>query len=361
MKTHLDLFSGIGGFALAANWAGYQTIGFCEIEDYPRRILSKRFPGIPVHRDVRELDGSQYTGCDLITGGYPCQPFSQAGQRRGAADDRHLWPEMYRIIKQARPASIVAENVAGHITLGLDEVLADLESEGYATRTLVLPACAKNAPHRRDRCWVIAKSLADTKQQGLQGYAEQQTKPSDAPAGCGTSAAVADTSIGRGSRNELQTRRNESGLCGTDVADTGHEQPPRRDEVTERQQSCGRWSPRGQSTPRGSSNPAPTVADTDCERRRLRDTERENATDAGQSSRSTQHRARDTQPGLGGAVDGLPGGLDMPRRWADGSWENGTPRVTTSKTNRTQRLKALGNAIVPQIAYEILKELERHE
>ena len=107
MKTHLDLFSGIGGFALAAGWAGFNTIGFCEVEDYPRRILSKRFPSVRLHGDIRELDGSAYRGVTLITGGYPCQPFSQAGKRQGAADDRHLWPEMLRVVKQARPSWVL--------------------------------------------------------------------------------------------------------------------------------------------------------------------------------------------------------------------------------------------------------------
>ena len=155
---HLDLFSGIGGFALAARWAGIETVAFCEIEEFPRKVLNKNFPGIPIHHDIRELDGKDYEGIDLITGGYPCQPFSSAGKRKGQEDDRHLWPEMLRIITQARPAWVVCENVSGHITLGLDEVLTDLESEGYAARAFIIPACAKNADHRRDRVWIVANA-----------------------------------------------------------------------------------------------------------------------------------------------------------------------------------------------------------
>ena len=108
---HLDLFSGIGGFALAAQWAGIETVAFCEIDDFACKVLNKNFPCIPVHRDIRELDGSLYAGIDLITGGYPCQPFSTAGKRKGADDPRHLWPEMFRVIKQSRPSWIVCENV----------------------------------------------------------------------------------------------------------------------------------------------------------------------------------------------------------------------------------------------------------
>ena len=152
---HLDLFSGIGGFALAAQWAGIETVAFCEIDDFACKVLNKNFPCVPVHRDIRELDGSLYAGIDLITGGYPCQPFSTAGKRKGADDPRHLWPEMFRVIQQARPTWVVCENVAGHISMGLDAVLADMEGIGYAGQAVVIPACAKDAPHERKRVWII--------------------------------------------------------------------------------------------------------------------------------------------------------------------------------------------------------------
>jgi len=175
---HLDLFSGIGGFALAARWAGIETVAFCEIEDFPRKVLAKNFPGVPIHRDIRELNGSDYAAVDLITGGYPCQPFSLAGKRKGTEDDRHLWPEMRRVIAQARPAWIVAENVTGHITLGLDQVLTELECEGYAARAIVVPACATGAPHRRDRVWIIAHAKGERLQRRdkLNGYGESGGK-----------------------------------------------------------------------------------------------------------------------------------------------------------------------------------------
>lgn len=155
---HLDLFSGIGGFALATQWAGIETVAFCEIDDFACKVLNKNFPDVPVHRDIRELDGSLYAGIDLITGGYPCQPFSTAGKRKGADDPRHLWPEMFRVIQQARPTWVVCENVAGHITMGLDAVLSDMESLGYAGQAVVIPACAKDAPHERKRVWIIFNS-----------------------------------------------------------------------------------------------------------------------------------------------------------------------------------------------------------
>lgn len=153
---HLDLFSGIGGFALAARWAGIETVAFCEIEEYPRKVLEKNFPNVPIHRDIRDLDGSEYAGIDIITGGYPCQPFSRAGKQAGTNDDRHLWPEMFRVIKQARPTWVVCENVTDHEYMGLDEVLTDLEGEGYATRPLIIPAGALQRDHARERLWVVA-------------------------------------------------------------------------------------------------------------------------------------------------------------------------------------------------------------
>jgi len=176
---HLDLFSGIGGFALAARWAGIETVAFCEIEEFPRKVLQKNFPGVPIHRDIHDLDGSEYEGIDIITGGYPCQPFSLAGKRRGAEDDRHLWPEMRRVIAQAKPTWVVCENVYGHVTMGLDEVLADLESEGYAAQSFVVPACAKDAPHRRDRVWIVANAyclrLSDTCERATKKSSEEQS------------------------------------------------------------------------------------------------------------------------------------------------------------------------------------------
>ena len=155
---HLDLFSGIGGFALAARWAGIETVAFCEIEDFPKRVLQKNFPGIKIHGDIKELDGAEYEGIDIITGGYPCQPFSVAGNRKGSKDDRHLWPEMLRVITQSRPSWVLCENVYGHVSMGIDKVLFDLESEGYSARTVVVPACAVDAPHKRQRVWIVANS-----------------------------------------------------------------------------------------------------------------------------------------------------------------------------------------------------------
>ena len=164
---HVDLCSGIGGFALGFQWAELSNpVLFCDIEPWSRRVLKKHWPDVPIAKDVKELandpDGL-VPDCDILTAGYPCQPFSLAGERRGTEDDRHIWPYILSIVQAKRPSWCVFENVYGHVSMGLDEVLSDLEREAYATRPFIVPACAADAPHRRDRVWIIARNVADTR------------------------------------------------------------------------------------------------------------------------------------------------------------------------------------------------------
>ena len=195
--THIDLFSGIGGFALAAQWAGFETILFCDNNKFCQELLKRRFNGevitdtakfrphnekdkqelegtrsgkldieqsrsIPIYGDIRDLDGTKYRGATLLTGGFPCQPFSCAGKRKGKEDDRYLWDEMFRVIREVEPKWVLAENVYGLLTIDngmvFNKVLSDLESIGYEVQPLIIPACAVNAPHRRDRVWIVAHS-----------------------------------------------------------------------------------------------------------------------------------------------------------------------------------------------------------
>ena len=152
----LDLFSGIGGFSLGLEAAGMTTVAFCERDPYGTKVLNKHWPDVPVHNDVRQLDGTKYAGSiDVVCGGFPCQPFSVAGQQRGKEDDRHLWPEMLRVIRESKPRWVIGENVSGFVRMALDDVCLDLENEGYTVRTFVLPACAADARHRRDRVFIV--------------------------------------------------------------------------------------------------------------------------------------------------------------------------------------------------------------
>lgn len=156
---HLDLFSGIGGFALAVDtvWPKAEHI-FCEIEPFCQQVLKKHWPKSKIYDDIKTLNGRQFTAVDLLTGGFPCQPFSQAGKRQGKADDRDLWPEMFRIITEVQPHWVIGENVAGFVNMELDRTIADLESADYEVQAFVIPAVAVGAPHRRDRVWIIANS-----------------------------------------------------------------------------------------------------------------------------------------------------------------------------------------------------------
>ncbi len=160
--THLDLFSGIGGFSLAAESVGFRTVAFCERESYPIKVLNERWPGIPIENDIYTLDGTKYRGISLVTGGFPCQPFSIIGKQKGKSDNRYLWPEMCRIIYEAQPDWVLGENVVGLDGLALEECLSDLESINYEVAPpFEIPACAVGAWHQRKRIWIIANRIAE--------------------------------------------------------------------------------------------------------------------------------------------------------------------------------------------------------
>ncbi len=170
---HLDLFSGIGGFALGLeSTGGFETVGFCDNEPFAQKVLKKHWPDVPCYEDVRDVgvDTVGYRGVDIITGGFPCQPYSVAG-KQDPKDNRQLWPEMFRIIKEIRPTYVIGENVRNLISIRegvvFEQVCTDLEGEGYEVQTFVLPASAVNAPHQRYRCWIVG-ILADTESERQQ-------------------------------------------------------------------------------------------------------------------------------------------------------------------------------------------------
>ena len=166
----LDLFSGIGGFSLGLERAGFTTVAFCEQDDYCQRVLRKHWPDITIYPDVRTLP--HIGGIDLVCGGFPCQPWSHAGQQLGAEDDRHLWPAMLEVIRRERPAWVLGENVIGLVNLGLDAVLSDLEANAYACRAFDIPAGAVDAPHIRRRVWIVARDTHRDEQPELPVHAE---------------------------------------------------------------------------------------------------------------------------------------------------------------------------------------------
>ena len=167
----LSLFSGGGLGDYGLELAGMEIVGQVEIDDYCQKILKLRWPEVSKFRDIREVKGNEVIkrcgGIDLISGGFPCQPFSCAGQQRGKEDDRYLWPEMLRVVSEIKPTYVLGENVTGIIKSSLDEVLSDLENIGYSCQSFVIPACAFDAPHKRNRVWIVAYSNSKNVQGGV--------------------------------------------------------------------------------------------------------------------------------------------------------------------------------------------------
>jgi DNA (cytosine-5)-methyltransferase 1 len=169
MLTHIDLFSGIGGFALAAQWAGFRTVVFCEKDEFCQKNLKKNWPQVPIIPEIKKFNGMQYQGAKLLTGGFPCQPFSTAGRKRGKADDRYLWPQMLRIISETRPDWIIGENVIGIAHMVLAECENDLATLGYETQSFDIPACACGLSTMERHIWIVAASL----RKHMEGRAEK--------------------------------------------------------------------------------------------------------------------------------------------------------------------------------------------
>ena len=346
---HVDLCSGIGGFSLGFQWAKLsEPVLFCEIDEYCQKVLKKHWPNVPICNDVKELadDTNAFIPRSngrkrILTAGYPCQPFSVAGQKRGTEDPRHIWPWILRIIQQERFDVCVFENVAGHISLGLDEVLHDLQGSQYQTRVYILPAEACGAPHKRERLWIIARNLGNANDNGSSTTEIRGSNGEDAEGS---------------QKGEIKTKQFEGTSGRENHDDVGNAQGIGRGKVGNINQKEGV----GKSTASQSSCPGADVADT--RRKSTGSQEKSEWASSDPTGRSSLSHARsketngdvaDQQPTkgkqaaqqrLGRVADGLSAWLDEPLD---------IPRVASGQKDRTHRLKALGNAIVPQIAQRI--------
>ena len=322
---------------MAAEWAGFETVGQCEFADYPTKVLEKHWPDVPRWRDIRSVTAENFyerTGLrtvDLISGGFPCQPFSVAGKQKGKGDDRYLWPEMLRVIRKLTPTWVLGENVPGILQIAGKTVCEDLEREGYAVTVFNFEAAAVGASHRRERVffvayrnnkrlerwngevmrecageWFIGKGstyMADTNRNGTQRDKSEHRQ------GCG---------VEQGSEDVANAKSRESG----------------EQESRNRREGIGRRSEK-----------VIDVANSNG----LRPQEHEICKSAIFEQSSQELRGdRQLESGLGGMVDGFSCWLHEP---------DGIPRVATGIKNRVDRLKCLGNAVVPQQIYPILQAI----
>ncbi len=319
---HFSLFSGIGGFDLASEWMGWKNYLSCEIADFPNKILEHYWPDAYHHRDVKTLNyetinnelserfGKQWRDDDIIlTGGFPCQPYSSAGKRLGKEDERHLWPEMLRIISEIKPKFIVGENVFGLLNwnggMVFAEVCSDLEHQGYEITPVVIPAAAVNAPHGRDRIWFIAYS---------NGNDERST---NRKSGCQESETNGEGEQSVHSRT--WTTSNEGNATDTDF-----------ESLYVKKSIIEHTNVQRQKRRMYQEQPKTSIREQFSER---------NA----RSTKSTNWHNFPTQSPICGGNDGLPSKLDG---------------ITFSKW-RAESIKGYGNAIVPQVAFEIFKAIEK--
>jgi len=341
---HLDLFSGIGGFALAARWAGFETVQFVELDSFAQKVLKKNFPGVPIHDNIKTFQATEFRGLRLVTGGYPCQPFSQAGKRRGQEDDRHLRPEMFRIIREARPSWVLCENVAGHISMGLDEVLFDLEGEGYDCQSFVIPAVAKDAKHRRDRVWIIANSIGSGRSGG-EGCMETDrcNLREEVQTRIGTPEDVANP-VGIGSRGgTMEDQRSDGDFkLRPFIIERGPERIASRENVAN--PNSIRFNSREPEIKLRETNHIST--DNTGRRENVANSNSFGFT-GGKDSGHNRYMVND-----GSEILCNEGETERSGFWSP---EPSVGRVADGVPGRVDRLKGLGNAIVPQIAYEIMK------
>ena len=313
--THLSLFSGIGGIDIAAEAAGFETVCQCEWADFPTSILQKRWPAVPRFRDITTLTKEEFfekTGrktVTLISGGFPCQPFSSAGRQKGFADTRYLWPEMVRVISEIKPHWVLGENVAGFINMGLDKTIFDLERAGYTVQAFVYPACGVGAWHERTRTFIVGADVSHAPCLGrpnCKGSNEYECVP----------LGQRNISQDKSERHKMESSSVGGGVL-FDTDSVG------RNEVNI--QAGGDAQKQGQGEFGGTDNTAGKSALEHC----------------------------GTQSRLGGMADGIPDWLDGHKLWR--REPESIPRITEDTDGRALRLKTLGNAVCPPQVFPILK------
>jgi DNA (cytosine-5)-methyltransferase 1 len=325
---HGSLFSGIGGFDLASEWMGWENVFHCEWNEFGQKVLNYYWPNAITYHDITKTDFTIHRGrIDIITGGFPCQPYSSAGKRLGKEDERHLWPEMLRAIREIQPPYVVGENVFGLINwnggMVFNEVQADLEAEGYEVWTYVLPACAINAPHRRDRVWFVAYNQHNgNRRREQQPESEQETNR--------TSENTRSNGCSNGEYEKQISKRNEWEFG------TGSKE---RIFVGEALQYATNTNGNGLNRSNGSNSKAFSQGSI------LEQSNIEGQTRGfSNASPSSNWLHFPTQSPICDGDDGISDRLDS---------------ITFSKW-RNESIKAGGNAIVPQVVHQIFKAIEQY-
>jgi len=329
--THGSLFSGIGGFDLAAEWMGWENIFHCEWNAFGQKVLKHYWPNAISYEDITKTDFTIHRGrIDILTGGFPCQPYSSAGKRLGKEDDRHLWPEMLRAIREIQPMYVVGENVRGLTNwnggMVFDEVQADLEAQGYEVLPFLLPACAVNAPHRRDRIWFVANSI-NNRHNTIGGKISKENR------------------VSRINREKMESRESNGTNLSRNASDTnsnGFNQCNSNDEINTSQRwkyalgDINKSSGDGDTTDTNSSN-----SEAWSQREILGQQNRQETNGHCNVERTNQWQNFPTVSPVCFGDDGLSDRLDS---------------ITFPKW-RNESIKAGGNAIVPQVAFQIFKAL----
>ena len=340
----LDLCSGIGGFSLGLEaTGGFETIAFCEFDPFCQKVLNKHWPEVPIYNDLKEISKDEETirnipEHDLICGGIPCQPFSLAGKQKGKEDDRHLWPFMFKIIEQKKPTWVIVENVGGFVNVALDDVCLDLEAEGYATQSFIIPACGVEAPHRRDRIWIIGKYTSESRQSLVNSDSFRSHEHKEAEKESSRRGAEATTTT-----------------TSEDVADSSHKG------VRTRERSSVAKSLRENDARSDNKRRNGEYVDSQVRESSLL---REDEKDVADSSSIGQQGQGQFGKWSGAETYGKRETSNAFSIGIDNQWriEPRVGRVANGIPNRVDRLKSLGNAIVPQIIYHIglaiLKEEE---